>query len=108
MAEPSRLTRSETRRAADGSTSTRIEDVDMARLLEANEDLAAELLAMRRRLPSDEEMAYLRNRKEADERAAWAWKMIRTYVPWLASIGTALGTAAYWLVTHFQWRGPGQ
>jgi hypothetical protein len=104
----SRVTRAESRRSSDGTTTTWIEDVELRRLLDSNEDMAQEILALRRRIPTDEEMAYLRNRKEADERAAWAWRMLRTYVPWVASIGTALGTAAYWLVTHFQWRGPGQ
>ena len=104
----SRPSRSESRSDSGGVTTTWIEDVELARLLESNEDMAAEIINLRRRLPTDEEMAYLRNRKEADERAAWAWKMLRTYVPWLTSIGAAVGTAAYWLVTHFQWRGPTQ
>jgi hypothetical protein len=103
----SRVTRSESRRSPDGTTTTWIEDVELKRLLESNEDMAAEILSLRRRVPTDEEMAYIRNRKEADERAAWAWQMLRTYVPWVTSIGAALGTAAYWLVTHFSWKGPG-
>lgn len=105
---PERITRSESRRSADGTTTTWIEDVELQRLLQSNEDMAQEILALRRRVPTDEEMAYLRNRKEADERAAWAWRMLRTYVPWVTSIGAALGTAAYWFVTHFSWKGPGQ
>jgi hypothetical protein len=51
-------------------------------------------------MPSSEEMAYLRNRKLADERAGWAWHMVKAYAPWIATAGTAIGGALWWLLTH--------
>ena len=49
---------------------------------------------------TDEEMAYIRNRKIDDERASWAWKKIKAHAPWITGIGTAIGGMIYWLLTH--------
>jgi hypothetical protein len=53
------------------------------------------------RMLSEEEIAYVRNRKQADEHATWAWQQIKTYAPWVVSVVGAVGSGAYWLVTHF-------
>ena len=42
------------------------------------------------------------------ERASWVWQMLRAYLPWMTTIIGGLGTAIYWLVTHFNVRGGGQ
>ena len=49
---------------------------------------------------TEEEIAYLRNRKIADERASWAWKQVKAHAPWIAAIGTAVGGLIYWVITH--------
>lgn len=83
-----------------------ITDVDAAfeGLQRERDALMAQIAALEDRLPSPEELAYLRNKKEGDERAAWAWRMLRTYVPWATALCGAVGSAAYWLVSHFQIR----
>lgn len=85
---------------------THITDVDaaFAGLQREKDALMAQIASLEDRLPSSEELAYLRNKKEGDERAAWAWRMLRTYVPWATAVCGALGSAAYWLVSHFQMR----
>jgi len=77
-------------------------DAVFSELQAENDALVRQIVCLEARLPSAEELAYLRNRKAADERAAWAWKMLRIYVPWVASVVSVLGTAAYWIVTNFQ------
>lgn len=69
-----------------------------------NDVLAAAIAELQSCTLTSEELAYVRNRKEADDRAAWAWKMLRLYVPWVTSICGAIGAGAYWVVTHFTWR----
>lgn len=69
-----------------------------------NDVLAQAIADLQANSLTAEERAYLINRKEADERATWAWKMLRTYVPWVTSLCTAVGAGAYWIVTNFQIR----
>lgn len=69
-----------------------------------NDALMAHIAAIDARMPSIEELAYLRNRKLADERASWAWQWLRTNVPILAAVCGAMGAAAYWAVTHLSFR----
>ena len=62
--------------------------------------LADTIARLESEMPSGEELAYLRNRKEADERAAWAWRVIKQYAPWVASAASAIGVAAWYVLTH--------
>ena len=71
-----------------------------ARLQRENDHLASALAALEARMPTDEEVAYLRNRREQDERSAWVWQVIRQHAPWVLGIGSALGTVLYWFLTH--------
>lgn len=78
-----------------------ITDTDpVARLQRENDHLANTLAAIEERMPSEEDMAYLRNRREQDERSAWVWQVIRQHAPWLLAIGSAAGTVIYWFLTH--------
>ena len=72
--------------------------------LRENDVLAAAIAELQASALTPDEVAYIRNKKEADDRAAWAWRMIRLYVPWATAVCGALGSGAYWLVTHFTWR----
>lgn len=72
--------------------------------LRENDVLAAAIAELQESALTAEERAYVRNRKEADDRASWAWQMLRTYVPWVTAICGALGSAAYWFVSNFQVR----
>ena len=71
-----------------------------ARLERENDHLANALAALEARMPTDEEVAYLRNRREQDERSAWVWQTIRQHAPWVIGMGSAIATAIYWLLTH--------
>lgn len=62
--------------------------------------LAAELTRLEAKLPTDEELAYLRNRKEADEHAMWLVKQIRAHAPWVMVVLGSLGSATYFLMTN--------
>lgn len=74
---------------------------DRLRLVMAEKDaLAAALASLEERVPTSEDLAYLRNRREQDERASWAWHVIRKHAPWIAGLTTALGSGLYWLLTH--------
>ncbi len=64
----------------------------------------AQIASLDARMPSLEEITYLRNRKLADERASWAWQWLRTNVPILAAVCGAMGAAAYWAVTHLSFK----
>lgn len=69
-----------------------------------NDTLASAIAELQANALTPEEHAYLRNKKESDERASWAWKTLRTYAPWVTAICSAAGTAAYWIVSNFQMR----
>lgn len=69
-----------------------------------NDALASAITELQANSLTPEERAYIRNKKEADERASWAWKMLRTYAPWVTAVVSAAGTAAYWIVSNFQMR----
>lgn len=71
-----------------------------ARLQRENDGLANMIASLEARMPTEEDMAYLRNRRELDERSAWVWQVIRQHAPWLLAIGSAFGTAIYWFLTH--------
>lgn len=64
------------------------------------EYLAAELSRLEARLPTAEEAEYLRRRKLDDDRASWAWHVIKTHAPWVTTVLGALGLGAWWVLTH--------
>ena len=96
--------RSEVYRQADGTTVHHVTDEELARLVDNSEAMAQEILAMRLRVLTPEEMAYVRNRKLADERAGWAWQWLRANVPWIAGCVSAFGAAVYWFATNLTWK----
>ena len=71
-----------------------------------NDALMAQIASLESRTLSSEELAYLRNRKLADERAGWAWQWLRSNVPIITAVCSALGVAAYWLITHVSIKSP--
>lgn len=81
------------------------DDTDpIARLRRENDFLASAIAALEAKLPDAEDLAYLRTRRLADDRAAWAWKTIRLYMPWVTAVVSTAGAAAYWVATHLQFR----
>ena len=86
----------------------RMQITDPAAAIEAamreNDVLARAIAELQANALTPEEHAYIRNKKESDERASWAWKMLRTYAPWVTAVCSALGTFVYWLISSFQVR----
>ena len=75
-------------------------DAALAELLRENDYLADVIAEMEKRVPSAEEMAYLRNRKEQDEHAAWVIKLLRANAGWIFVLLGVIGSAVYWFFTH--------
>lgn len=75
-------------------------DAAFAELQAENDSLVEHIASLEARLPSTEELAYLRNRKQADDNAAWLWRVTKANAPWIAVVASGLGTLLYWLVTH--------
>lgn len=69
-----------------------------------NDALMAHIASLEARTLSSEELAYLRNRKLADERASWAWQWLHTNVPIAVAICSAVGAFAYWAITSLTFR----
>lgn len=76
------------------------EAVTVESLQAENDYLAGVIAELEKRLPTDEELAYLRNRKEQDDHAAWVVKTLRANAPWLIALLSMAGTAVYWMLTH--------
>lgn len=79
-------------------------DAALSELHRKNDALMAQIASLDARMPSAEEMAYMRNRKLADERASWAWQWLRVNVPIIAGLCSALGAAAYWAANHLSFK----
>ena len=75
-------------------------DAAFEELQAENDALMAQIAILDARLPTPAEMAYLRERKAADENAAWLWRTIKTHAPWVSVVLSMFGTAAWWLSTH--------
>lgn len=75
-------------------------DAAFEELQRENDSLMAQIASLDERLPTPSEMAYLRERKAADENAAWLWRTIKAHAPWVSVVLSMLGSAAWWLSTH--------
>jgi hypothetical protein len=82
-------------------------EADNAELRRENEYMAREMGDMHReiaellkRVPTPEEMEYLRERKAADDNARWLWRTIKAHAPWLVIVFSMFGSAFYWIATH--------
>lgn len=71
-----------------------------ARIEREIEYLADQLAKLQAQMPTEEEVIYNRNRMRAEENAAWAWRQLRTHLPWITAVGSIVGTGLYWLMTH--------
>ena len=81
-------------------------DAAFAEMQGENDMLVEQIASLESRLPSAEELAYLRNRKLADERATWAWRWLRSNVPIITAVCGGFAGAIYWLATHLAWSPP--
>ena len=75
-------------------------DAAFAELQTENDTLMEQIAGLSERLPTNAEMAYLRERKAADENAAWLWRTIKTHAPWVSVVASMIGTALWWLSAH--------
>lgn len=71
---------------------------------ESGEVLLAEvesmLDALRKQMPTAEELQWLKERKLDDERAAWLWQQIRKHAPWVGVVAAMIGGGLAWLVNN--------
>lgn len=82
------------------STVVHDQEADNAEMRKENEYLLMEIEDLRRRVPTDDELAFLRAKKEADDNAAWLWRMVKAYAPWVSVVASLIGSGIYWLATH--------
>lgn len=82
------------------------EDRAMAVLQRENDALATMLASLEERMPTNQELEFLRAAKLQSERASWFWQMVRLYFPWVVSIGGAIVSAAWWVASHVSIKGP--
>lgn len=59
-----------------------------------------ELERLRKKMPSEEDLAYLQRKREEDEHARYVVRMIKQHFPWLAIVGSAIASGVYYLLTH--------
>ena len=83
------------------------QEADNAEMRRENEFMAheigemhKELAELRKALPTPEEVAFLREKKRADENAAWMWRMVKTHAPWVTVVASMIGSGVYWALTH--------
>lgn len=69
-------------------------------LLKQIDYLAGELARVEARMPSADELEYLRQTKLDSDRASWAWQVIKRHAPWVAAVGAMCGSVAWWILTH--------
>jgi hypothetical protein len=53
---------------------------------------------------TDDEIRYARHLIEQDRNSKYLIQLLKGHAPWIIGIGTALASAAYWLITHVTWR----
>lgn len=89
------------------STTIHDQEADNAEMRRENEFMAheigemhKELAELRKALPTPEEVAFLREKKRADENAAWMWRMVKTHAPWVTVVASMIGSGVYWVLTH--------
>jgi hypothetical protein len=70
-----------------------------------DQPIAEQLDDIKKRLLSDDELKYLRERMEQDARASWLWKQIRTWLPWVATTISVIGSGIYWIATNITIKG---
>ena len=58
------------------------------------------LAEMESRMPTAEELAYIRNRMVQDQHAAWLVKWLRANAPWVLAIVSAAAAGLWFLLTH--------
>lgn len=69
-------------------------------LQQENDYLCKRVEQLEDRMPTDDELAYLRARKVQDEWASKTIKWLKDYTPWVFSILSALGALTYWAMTN--------
>lgn len=92
------FSRSQQWRDSHGVMHTVIDDGEGER-----EELLRLVLELRRKQLTDEELAFLRNKKQTEERYSWAWSVIRQYAGWVVVVGGVVGSVAVALAKAIEW-----
>lgn len=55
---------------------------------------------LERQMPSEEDMAYLRRKKQEDEHVTYLWALTKRHAPWVAAVAAMLSWAVTYILTH--------
>jgi hypothetical protein len=55
---------------------------------------------LKQQIPSAEDLAYLRRKREEDQHMTWIWAMTKKHFPWVAAVITVGGSAIVYVLTH--------
>ncbi len=64
------------------------------------EELAKMLSALEERIPTEQELAWLRERRIEAERVEWLRAQIKRHAPWVLTVSGIVGGVVAWLVNH--------
>ena len=76
------------------------QEADNAEMRRENEFLMMQIEELKRRIPSDDELAWMRATRREQENAAWAWQQIRKHAPWVLAVATTIGAGLAYLAGH--------
>jgi len=85
-------------------------DEERRKIEEQFDYLSDRIAALEAQMPSDEDLAFLKNEKVARERAVWAWRKVRDAWPFMTGaglFGVGVYQAVVWFTKNFKWTGSG-
>lgn len=62
--------------------------------------LVNQLSILEKQIPTAEDLAYLRRKREEDDRVAWLVEKFKRWFPTAALVCSAIGGAVWWLLTN--------
>lgn len=73
---------------------------DLEELHKENEYLADAIARLEQRMPSDEDLVFLHQKRIEAERVAWMWATLRKHAPWVITVAGLIGTVIAWLASN--------
>lgn len=55
---------------------------------------------LEKQVPSAEDVAYLKRKREEDEAISYLWGLIKKHAPWVATVSALIGSAVAYVLTH--------
>ena len=73
---------------------------DLNELRKENEYLADAISRLEQRMPSDEDLMFLHQKRIEADRVAWMWSTLRKHAPWVITVAGLIGTGVAWLANN--------